>query len=125
MSLKGLEQVVRNLNREIKAIEGRSLKGLIRAAIIVRRSTEETPPLVPIDKGFLRNSWFTNPGYAANGNPFLTMGYDKGYAVFVHEMIDSKVKWSRPGSGPKWFQAAFRRNKDAILAVIKEEAQIK
>ena len=120
--LKGLDSVLRNLNKEIKAIEGRSLAGLIRAAVVVRRSMDETPPLVPIDKGFLRGSWFTNPGYLGN-NPFVTMGFSISYAVFVHEMIGAKFK--RPGAGPKFFQSAFRRNKDRILEIIKEEAKIK
>ena len=122
MSLKGLEQVVANLNKEIKAIEGRSLAGLIRAAVVVRRSTEETPPLTPIDTGNLRASWFTNTGYKGS-NPFVTLGYSSAYAVYVHEMVGAKFQ--RPGAGAKWFQAAFRRNKDRILEVIKQEAQIK
>ena len=128
MSLKGLEQVVAALNKEIKAIEGRSLAGLIRAAVVVRRNMSPgsgTPPYIPFEFGFLEASWFTNPGYQANGNPFLTMGFSQNYAVYVHEMIGANVKWKRPGSGPKFFQAAFRRNKDRILEVIREEAQIK
>jgi hypothetical protein len=123
MNLKGLEAVIANLNKEIKAIEGRSLAGMIRAAVVVRRSTEETPPLTPVDLGNLRASWFTHPGYAPGGNPFLTMGYSANYAVYVHEMVGAKFQ--RPGAGAKWFQAAFRRNKDRILEVIREEAQIK
>jgi hypothetical protein len=122
MSLKGLEEVVRNLNREIKAIEGRSLKGLIRAAIIVRRDMDATPPLVPIDTGNLRASWFVNPGHKGN-NPFVTLGFSANYAVWVHELIGAKFQ--RPGAGAKFFQAALRRNKDKIIGVIAEEAKIK
>ena len=121
--LQGLEAVIKNLNKEIKAIEGRSLAGLIRAAVVVHRSTEETPPITPLDLGNLRASWFTNPGYAPNGNPFLTMGYSANYAVYVHELVGATFQ--RPGAGAKWFQAAFRRNKDRILEVIRQEAQIK
>jgi hypothetical protein len=122
VSLKGLEQVINNLNKEIKAIEGRSLTGLIRAAILVRRSMEETPPLIPLDTGNLRASWFTTTGYKGS-NPFVTMGFSAAYAIFVHEMIGAKFQ--RPEAGPKFFQAALRRNKDRILEVIQEEAQIK
>jgi hypothetical protein len=123
MSLAGLENVVANLNKEIKAIEGRSMKGLIRAAVIVQRSAEETPPLVPVgETGVLHNSWFTSPGYIGS-NPFLTMGYSANYAVYVHEMVGAHFQL--PGAGAKWFQASFRRNKEEILAVIKEEAAIK
>lgn len=122
MSLQGLENVVRNLNREIKAIEGRSMAGLIRAAILVRRDMDETPPLIPVDKGFLRGSWFTNPGQSSKG-PFVTCGFGISYAVYVHEMLNAHFQ--RPGAGAKFFQASLRRNTDRIIAVIKEDAQIK
>jgi hypothetical protein len=76
-----------------------------------------------VDKGFLYNSWFTNPGYQANGNPFLTMGYSISYAVYVHEMVNATFK--RPSAGAKWFQAHLFRNKARILEVIRQEAMIK
>jgi hypothetical protein len=129
MSLKGLEQVVANLNKEIKAIEGRSLAGLIRAAIVVRRRMDEVPPLIPISPGggHLRASWTTDPGYKGN-NPFITLKFTQNYAVYVHEMMDRanrKINWSRPGSGPKFFQAALRGSTAKIMEVIRQEAMIK
>lgn len=56
--VKGVGRYIRRLNREMKAIEGRTLKGLIRAGIVVIRSMEKTPPLIPIDTGNLRASMF-------------------------------------------------------------------
>jgi len=55
----GLHKVLENLNKEIMQIEGRTLKGLIRGAIMVKRSMETTPPLTPVDQGNLRASQFT------------------------------------------------------------------
>ncbi len=46
------------LNKEIEGIKGRSAKGLIEAAILIRRETELTPPFTPVDTGNLRSSWF-------------------------------------------------------------------
>ena len=57
--LEGLNKVLKNLNKEIKKIKGRSLKGLIRAQIIVRRDMEFTPPMIPIDTSNLTHSYFT------------------------------------------------------------------
>lgn len=57
--LEGMEKVLRNLNREISKIEGRTLKGLIRSAILIRRDMEATPPLIPRDTGNLRASFYT------------------------------------------------------------------
>ena len=48
-----------NLNAEIKLIKNRSQAGLIKAAIHIRRSTEDSPPITPLDTGNLRASWFT------------------------------------------------------------------
>lgn len=56
--LTGVETVMRNLNREIQKIKNRSMRGLIHAAILIRRDMETTPPLVPVDEGNLRASWF-------------------------------------------------------------------
>ena len=56
--LKGLEEVNRNLNKELEAITARSMKGLIMAAAFIRNETEKTPPLTPVDLGNLRASWF-------------------------------------------------------------------
>lgn len=57
--LKGMETVLKNLNKEIDKIEGRTLKGLIRSAILIRRDMEVTPPLIPVDTGNLRASFYT------------------------------------------------------------------
>ena len=165
--IKGFDVVLANLNREIKGMEDRSMKGLIMAAALVRRETEKTSPITPLDYGNLRSSWFVvtgkgkEPNDAGNkgfkDNPktglkagvlqtdhtdaiteckgivranegtkgkFLIMGYSANYALWVHEMIGAK-EWSRTGSGPKWFETAFKRNSAKILQIIKDNAQIK
>lgn len=54
----GLDEVLKRLNEELVGVEGRSAKGLIEAAAMIRRETENTPPLTPVDTGNLRASWF-------------------------------------------------------------------
>ena len=56
--LAGLDKVITKLNREVSKIEGRTLKGLIRAAIVVRRSMDKVSPKIPVDTGNLRQSFF-------------------------------------------------------------------
>ena len=125
--IKGLDIVLSNLNKEIKAIEGRSMQGLIRAAIILQADMDTTPPLIPIDTDNLRSSWFTTN--FRQGTMFgLTMGFSANYAVFVHEMVDKGnkvINWSRPDSGPKFFEASLKRNKERILQEIADNATIK
>jgi len=125
--VKGMDIILSNLNKEIRAIEGRCMKGLIRAAIIIRADMDKTPPLIPVDTSNLDHSWFTSAYY--KGTQFgLTMGFTANYAVFVHEMVDKGgkvINWSRPGSGPKFFEASFKRNKDNVLKEIRDNAEIK
>ena len=47
------------LNLELKKVEGGTVEGLMEASIHIRRETEATEPLTPIDKGNLRQSWFS------------------------------------------------------------------
>lgn len=56
--VKGFDIVMSNLNKAIMNIEGGTLKGLLLAAALIRRETERTPPLTPVDTGNLRASWF-------------------------------------------------------------------
>jgi hypothetical protein len=156
--IKGFDEVIRNLNAEIEQIKERSMKGLIKSAIIIRRDMDRTPPLIPVDKGNLRASWFvvttkglesakpafkgvTNSvtqklndsydqavaeaqGMAAGKTSFIVIGFGANYASPVHEMIGD-INWNRPNSGPKFFEAAIKRNSAKIVETIKNNAQIK
>jgi len=139
--LRGLNRVVANLNYAIKKIEGRSLRGLQIAVAHVRKEMDTVMPMIPIGPtagqvkalkkqgiyreqgtGNLRATWFAIPVNLPAG-PAVICGFSAGYAVYVHEMIGA-VNWTRPGSGPKFFQSALRRNQDKILQIIWENARV-
>lgn len=69
MIWEGLPTVLRNLNIEVNKIKNGSLSGLLRSTIIIRRSMDLDAPLIPVDTGNLRSSWFvvTNKGTVADG----------------------------------------------------------
>ena len=138
-NIQGFDKVIRNLNSEIAKIEGRSTKGLIEAGIFVRRETETTPPLTPLDTGNLRSSWATST-FRTPAGPSHNIGYTANYAAYVHENVDAQFSGrepvkrkgkkslapgGRPGSGAKWFQAALGRNHKKILSIIQASASIK
>jgi len=156
--IKGFDEVFKNLNAEIKNIKGRTMKGLLKSAIKIRRDMDHTPPVIPVDYGNLRASWFVVSAKKVESNPpsfkgdnasnieqqysaavgeavtmtqsnpnalFLVIGFGANYAAPVHEMIDPGINWKRKNSGPKFFQRAVYANKDTILKIIKENAQIK
>ena len=128
-NIKGLNKVTKNLNRQISKIKNLSFEGLIDSAILIRRSMEETPPLIPLDLGNLRASWFTSPIMIGMIKALL-IGFTAAYAPYVHEMLPSEkagriINWSRPGSGPKFFQSALNRNRNMILKILAKKAKIK
>lgn len=182
----GMDMVLRNLSKEIEGIKGRSMKGLIRATIIVRRSMDKDQPKIPVDVGNLRSSYFvvTSGGETPEGstavfrddpkakssslsgtaaamasrhaavvnqnrlaisgsqNLYVVFGFSAFYAWYVHEKLGASTeetwgvlyeamgqsfngtRWSRPGSGPKFFESALNRSKQQMLDVIAKEARI-
>jgi hypothetical protein len=56
--LKGEKTVMANLNKELEAVKGRSMRGLIMAAAFIRNETESSSPSTPVDLGNLRASYF-------------------------------------------------------------------
>lgn len=120
--LKGLDRVLANLNREIKAIEGRSLQGMLLAVAEIRKDIDTVSPLVPVDKGNLRASWFLEPLMMPVG-PAVIFGFSANYAAFVHELLGANFQ--RPGAGPKFLQAHIRRTRERTLRIIRDNARIK
>jgi len=125
VSLSGFDDVLKNLNKELKGIEGNTMPGLLEAAAFLRKDMDKTPPLIPLDIGNLRDSWAVVP-LQAKAKPAVLMGFTANYALYVHEMMDSggkKINWSRPNSGPKFFEAAIKRNVKKIIEIIAKRAR--
>lgn len=91
--LLGINQVIRNLNSEIKTIEGRTTKGLIKAAIIIMNDTENTSPVTPLDTGNLRASRFiVASGLPVEGSKPQFEGEDSGKLISDHNNIIQSSK---------------------------------
>lgn len=67
--ISGIRNVLRNINREIDKVKGRTLTGLIKAAALIHNETETGAVRVPVDTGNLRHSWFvvTSAGKIVSG----------------------------------------------------------
>lgn len=60
MQLKGVDKLIKNLNKEFKNLSGdKAQRAFIRIVILLRRDMEKTTPTTPIDLGNLRASWYT------------------------------------------------------------------
>lgn len=116
----GLPNVLMNLNKEIRKIEGRTKEGLFEAGIFIQGESME---VVPVKFGPLINSAFTNPPVERQRGPVVTVGYTQKYAPFVHEMPAS-FNYTKPGTGPKYLQKPISENHANILRIIQKRAMI-
>lgn len=93
-SLKGFNEVQANLNKEILAIKNRTMKGLIRAQIIIRRDMELSAPKIPVDTGNLRSSYFTvtSTGRIEAGGAASFRGDDAGKLAANHQAVINSNK---------------------------------
>lgn len=110
--LKGLGKVLANLNKEVKKIEGRSLKGLIRGGILIRRDMEETAPIIPVDLGNLRASWFvvTSTGGVPTGRGREFKGEKASELISGHSKAISENKSLAKQSGMPGIVMGFSAN---------------
>jgi len=88
-----LQEVMKNLNREIKGIEERTLKGMIEGVIGVRRDMDKTPPLIPVFVGNLRQSWFTvtSKGTTLHGKSPTFKGREAGKLGAEHSTVKTVI----------------------------------
>lgn len=124
----GMEKVLANIQRELMAVRGRTAKGMVMALEFIHEKTETEAPLVPVsadEKIHMRETWFisSNPHPT---NPIVFAGYTAPYAPIVHELeeIMGPVNWTRPGSGQKWLQIHFDRNRFEMLMIVAQHAAI-
>lgn len=149
--LTGLNEVVKNLNKEIKKIEGDVGKGLLAAVLFIEGEAIE---ITPQDFGLLRDTSFAQLG-GTLGRPIARVGYTAKYAAWVHEMpmtlkgqprADFGKTGNRSKFGPqqvvsfgggtktgtywdkgenKFLEKAVRNNIPEILKIIANRAKIK
>lgn len=127
MRMIGLKEVQQELNKRIKGIQMRSSSALLQIAMNIKEDMDSKPPLIPVDTGIMRSRFQILP--IPNANPdkmAILLGWPntgkEEYAPYVHEMTqppyEHPINWSRPGSGPKFFEAAVKRNTEMIVQVI-------
>lgn len=138
MSLKGIDKVARNLNKEIAKIENRSAKGLTVAALRIRRDSQKK---TPVDEGNLRASAFTETFKTTTG-PAVVVGYTAEYAPWVHEApgtlkgqprprkkgssADRGKFWDPQGKAePKFLEKSAKENEKNILEDIRKHVFVK
>lgn len=116
--IRGNTDILRNLRREVKKIDGDISDGLGVAAKFIEGEAKE---LTPVQFGVLINSAFS--GVARVGGKILArVGFTAKYAPFVHEMPQG-TNFGKPGSERKFLERAVIRNTDKILSILRRKAK--
>ena len=129
--IEGMNEVMRNLRREIARIEGLTLEGVVEAANFIKGEAMEITPMSDGQRlpggairegGTLVNSAFTDSDVTSRG-PVSRVGYTAPYAAAVHEM-PATTNWSKPGTGNKFLEKPIARNHNKILRILRDAARI-
>lgn len=121
------------------AINEATLGGLFAAGAHIQKDMETSPPLIPRDTGALRASFKIIPKNIGKRLQRVQIGWPdttlqrngktvEQYAAFVHEMTVppyANVNWSYPGSGPKFFEYAIKRNTGNISKIVARHVKIR
>ena len=110
--LRGLKQTFANMEAELKAVDRRTMSGLMASGLKVQRLSQTR---VPVEYGNLKGSAFTRK---VEGRQAVQVGYTASYAVFVHEDMEQSWKgkprasglgvyWG-PSGGPKYLENPLR-----------------
>jgi len=130
--IKGIDSVTRGLEKALVRYQAGAAAGMIEAVAFLREDMDTTPPLIPLDSGNLRASWFTSFVTNLQAGRTIMFGFSANYALYVHERIEGApwgggvvgiVNWSRPGSGPKFMEAALKRNTQQIMKILQANAR--
>ncbi len=116
MAIKGLDNVLRNLNKEIKGIENRALDGLKAAGLKVQAEAQRR---VPVDLGNLRGSASTDT--LSKNPPAVAVSFGAAYAVFVHEDLEA----THINGEAKFLENAVTALRTEIVDTIRAFAKVK
>jgi len=110
------------LAKEMKRARNRVACGL--AAAIYQKGLQimaDSNEIVPVKDGRLKGSQYVAPPKDIF-DPVVELGYGTKYALYVHEMTQSGVTWTRSGSGAKYLERPLKKHKRGYRRWIKKKA---
>ena len=111
--VEGIDEVLRNINRELQGVENRGMDGLFDAGLQVQRVSQSR---TPVDTSNLKGSAYTRK---AGGG--VEVGYTANYAIFVHENMEAR----HTNGQAKFLESALRDNASRIVDIVRRRAEIK
>lgn len=151
--LKGVDKFMRNFDKEVRQLRGRTLDGMIAAVIELQREAE---PGTPIDTGNLRASWFTVSIRGEEKTQIVVTKFEDSQAQSNHRSVKARAqsavkelnkfyqpvvlfgytanyavfvhenvdaKFKRPGAKARWLYLAMQTSRQKMLNAIAEKAK--
>ena len=99
--IRGMKDVMQNLDKVLKQTNDNCLKALIRCSMLVRQGTEKESPKTPVDFGNLRASWFAVTAKDTVGKQASFKGEGSGSMQTEHQStVSSAQQVLRMGKKP-------------------------
>lgn len=94
VKIVGMDKVIKNLNKEVNAMKGKTVQGLIAGALYIRLDMGKISPLVPVDLRNLDHSWFITAAVpvTAETGAGRFQGNDAGQLGADHATAKSQAK---------------------------------
>lgn len=118
--IDGLPEIMQGLNDEIKRIEGRTQKGVSKAALFVKA---ESMDRTPVKTGNLRDSHRVET-YVSPEGPAAQVQNTAAYSLAVHENLNARFSAGSGKGGAKFLERALNENRDRVLEIITENAEV-
>ena len=120
VTVKGIKQVSRNVNRAIDSIQDRRVVRALTSAMIVGAS--QAAIYTPIDTSYLINSQFRE--HSVNGTRFIgRVGYSASYAAYVHDPANPQ-RFRRATAQKEFLTKGFEESRDVIDRVVAKEMSL-
>ncbi len=108
---------MKNLNRALTGIRGRTKSGIKLAAMLVMGQSKKN---TPVDTGNLKGSHYVQMDVSAAGYPVARIGCTAEYAIYVHENLEAH----HPTGKAKFLEDAFHEKAPEVLEIVRRTAKV-
>lgn len=132
--LKGMEDVLKNINAAVNGISVNGQAGLIEAGVLIRREGQKQ---TPVEFAALVNSWYGPSIFRYPEGVVAEIGLTQSYAPFVHEMVGAnftgprpsatspkRKKGGKPTAKAKFLEDPLKENEKKIVGIIKKNIKV-
>lgn len=115
---RGRDNVIRNLNRAIRGIKGRTRVGIRLAAVMIKSESQKRSP---VDTGAMKASHYVNMENDSGDFPVARIGATAHYSLIQHE----DLSFFHPTGEAKFLENAFKFKAREAIAIIVRLARVK